>query len=190
VSPNEEWTRIKLHGVDTQRYIGKLDTLKRDLMTDNDGLDIPMKIRWLVPENLVQQRTRDGNIRASSVTFAVKDRGTAMHAIRKGLLLAGRCLKVESYLKAGPDAFCDHCSGWGHLSLNCGHRRIQAPPKCAHCSGSHLTATHKCNITGCAECNKKTGRICKHSASMLKCPNCMGKHSAKSDTCPKKEGGG
>jgi hypothetical protein len=187
VGPNEEWTRIKVHGVDTRRYIGKLDKLKKDLMTDNDGLDIPMSVRWLANELTVKQRTNVGSIRASSVAFAVKDRGTAIHAIRKGLFLAGRCLRAEPYLRASPDAFCDHCSGWGHLAVNCGSGTIQAPPRCAHCSRPHLTTAHTCNVLGCAECDKRPGRICKHSASTLKCPNCKGKHSAKSDMCPKKK---
>jgi hypothetical protein len=64
---------------------------------------------------------------------------------------------------------------------------MRSNPKCAHCSKDHLTTAHKCNIKDCAECNKKTGRICRNSAPTLKCPNCGEGHSAKSDSCSKKK---
>jgi hypothetical protein len=185
VDPTEEWTRIKVHGVDARRYVGRMDVLKRDLMTDNDGLDIPMQVRWLTDESTVRRRLEDGAIRASSVTFAVRDRASAVRATKRGLFLAGQTLTADLYLKAGPDAFCDHCSGWGHLLHACPSKA--EAPKCAHCALDHPTSRHRCNIKDCPECAKQPGRICGHTKSALRCPNCEGRHSAKDDACPAKK---
>jgi hypothetical protein len=100
VEPTEEWTRIKVHGVDARRYVAQLESLKRNLMTDNDGLEIPMQIGWLTGESTVRRRLDEGTTRASSVTFAVRDRAISLQATRRGLLLAGQSLKAELYLRS------------------------------------------------------------------------------------------
>jgi hypothetical protein len=186
VDPTEEWTRLKVHGVDARRYLGRMDALKRELMTDNDGLDIPMQIRWLTDESTVRRRLEDGAIRASSITFAVKDRASAIRATKRGLFLSGQTLTADLFLKAGPGAFCSHCSGWGHLEHGCPAKKAKEPPQCAYCEERHLTSTHTCNVLGCEECRRQPGRVCKHTKSALRCPNCGGNHAATDNACSHK----
>ncbi|KAA8893043.1 hypothetical protein FN846DRAFT_914547 [Sphaerosporella brunnea] len=45
VTPTEDWTHVKVHRVDAKSYVGRMEALKRDLMTDNDGLVTPVQIR-------------------------------------------------------------------------------------------------------------------------------------------------
>ena len=76
ISANETWRRVKIHGVPLNRYLGKgthgLEKLREEIEAENEGVEIPMQIRWLgrVPD--IKQRSVEGAIRGSSVTFVVR----------------------------------------------------------------------------------------------------------------------
>lgn len=76
ITAYETWHRVKIYGVPLNRYLGKgthgLEKLREEIEAENEGVEIPMQIRWLgrVPD--IKQRSVEGAIRGSSVTFVVR----------------------------------------------------------------------------------------------------------------------
>jgi len=185
MTPNETWTRLKLHGVRLSRYYtpeehneggGGLDRLREDLKNAFPHLDMPLEPRWLLrPDKL---RSRASMVSHSSVVITLRSEKDAEEMRRTGLWLYGRHHTVEKYIPSGPDAFCDICCGWGHSAYRC---ERGATPSCLLCGEDHLTKAHRCLEEGCQQ---KIGTACRHLKR--KCCNCGGAHTAKSNECPKK----
>ena len=183
ITANKTWKRLKIHGVPLERYLGKgtfgLNKLWAEIESENEGVEIPMEMRWLGRVPTIKERYHAQQIWGSSVTFVVRCQGTAERLIKSGLRVLGKQYQVEAFIEARPDTICGACSGWGHGEHNCAFFET---PKCALCTGPHRTDSHWCSTVGC---RAGIGLVCIHLIS--KCPNCKGPHGAKSDQCPKKQ---
>ena len=150
ITANETWCRVKIHGVSLNRYLGRgthgLEKLREEIEAENDGVEIPMQIRWLgrVPD--IKERAVADGIRGSSVTFVVRSQLMADKIIKNGVRAAGRHYQVETFVEVRPDSICSSCSGWGHGEHNCAS---PTTPRCALCAGQHKTADHECTVNEC-----------------------------------------
>jgi len=183
IETNELWERVKMHGVNFDRYLGKktgggLEKLRQELQAENEGVVLPLAINWIGGLKDVQKKKAEGK-KASSVVFAVKGSKMAEKVLKGGLRAAGVKYDVERFVNAGPDSFCGVCSRWGHVDAKCGSLKM---PACMLCAGRHLTKDHKCNVVGC---KANAGQNCTHNVD--KCVNCKGNHLAKANCCVKKQ---
>jgi len=183
IETNELWERVKMHGVNFDRYLGKktgggLEKLRQELQAENEGVVLPLAINWIGGPKDVQKKKAEGK-KASSVVFAVKGSKMAEKVLKGGLRAAGVKYDVEKFVNAGPDSFCGVCSRWGHVDAKCGSLKM---PACMLCAGRHLTKDHKCNVVGC---KANAGQNCAHNVD--KCVNCKGNHIAKANCCVKKQ---
>jgi len=183
IETNELWERVKMHGVNFDRYLGKktgggLEKLRQELQAENEGVVLPLAINWIGGPKDVQKKKAEGKI-ASSVVFAVKGSKMAEKVLKGGLRAAGVKYDVEKFVNAGPDSFCGVCSRWGHVDAKCGSLKM---PACMLCAGRHLTKDHKCNVV---RCKANAGQNCTHNVD--KCVNCKGNHIAKANVCVKKQ---
>ena len=156
-----------------------LNKLRAEIESENEGVEIPMEMRWLgrVPD--IKQRFKNAEVRGASVTFVVRGQQMADRIIRGGLRVLGKHYKAEAFIEVRPDSICGACSGWGHGEHNCAFPQM---PRCALCAQQHRTADHKCTAEGC---KAPMGAVCIHLVA--KCPNCKGPHGARSDSCPRKK---
>jgi len=183
IKTNELWERVKMHGVNFDRYLGKktgggLEKLRQELQAENEGVVLPLAIDWIGGPKDVQKKKAEGK-KASSVVFAVKGSKMAEKVLKGGLRAAGVKYDVERFVNAGPDSFCGVCSRWGQVDVKCGSLKM---PACMLCGGRHLTKDHKCNVVGC---KANAGQNCTHNVD--KCVNCKGNHIAKANCCVKKQ---
>jgi len=183
IETNELWERVKMHGVNFDRYLGKktgggLEKLRQELQAENEGVVLPLAINWIGGPKDVQKKKAEGK-KASSVVFVVKGSKMAEKVLKGGLRAAGVKYDVEKFVNAGPDSFCGVCSRWGHVEAKCGSLKMLA---CMLGAGRHLTKDHKCNVVGC---KANTGQNCTHNVD--KCVNCKGNHIAKANCCVKKQ---
>jgi len=183
IETNELWERVKMHGVNFDRYLGKktgggLEKLRQELQAENEGVVLPLAINWIGGPKDVQKKKAEGK-KASTVVFAVKGSKMAEKVLKGGLRAAGVKYDVEKFMNAGPDSFCGVCSRWGHVEAKCGSLKM---PACMLCTGRHLTKDHKCNVVGC---KANAGQNCTHNVD--KCINCKGNHIAKANCCVKKQ---
>jgi len=183
IETNELWERVKMHGVNFDRYLGKktgggLEKLRHELQAENEGVVLPLAINWIGGPKDVQKKKAEGK-KAYLVVFAVKGSKMAEKVLKGGLRAAGVEYDVEKFMNAGPDSFCGVCSRWGHVDAKCGSLKM---PACMLCVGKHLTKDHKCNVVGC---KANAGQNCTHNVD--KCVNCKGNHIAKANCCVKKQ---
>jgi len=183
IETNELWERVKMHGINFDRYLGKktaggLEKLRPELQAQNEGVVLPLTINWIGGPKDVQKKKAEGK-KASSVVFAVKGSKMAEKVLKGGLRVAGVKYDVEKFMNAGPDSFCGVSSRWGHVEAKCGSLKM---PACMLCAGRHLTTDHKCNVVGC---KANAGQNCTHNVD--KCVNCKGNHIAKANCCAKKQ---
>jgi len=183
IETNELWEKVKMHGVNFDRYLGKrtgggLEKLRSELQAENEGVVLPLAISWIGGPKDVQKKKAEGK-KASSVVFAVKGSKMADKVLKGGLRAAGTKYEVERFATAGPDSFCGVCSRWGHVEAKCGALNM---PTCMLCAGRHLTKDHKCNVVGC---KANAGQNCTHNVD--KCVNCKGNHITKANVCVKKQ---
>jgi len=76
IETDELWERVKMHGVNFDRYLGKktgggLEKLRQELQAENEGVVLPLAINWIGGPKDVQKKKVEGK-KASSVVFAVK----------------------------------------------------------------------------------------------------------------------
>jgi len=183
IETSELWERVKMHGINFDRYLGKktgggLEKLRQELQAENEGVVLPLAISWIGGPKDVYKKKVEGK-KASSVVFVVKGSKMAEKVLKGGLRAAGVKYDVEKFMTAGPDSFCGICSRWGHVEAKCGALKM---PACMLCAGRHLTKDHKCNVVGC---NANAGQNCTHNVD--KCVNCKGNHIAKANVCVKKQ---
>jgi len=183
IETNELWERVKMHGINFDRYLekktgGGLEKLRSELQAENEGVVLPLAISWIGGPKDVQKKKVEGK-KASSVVFAVKGSKMAEKVLKGGLRAAGVKYDVERFMTAGLDSFCGVYSRWGHVEAKCGALKM---PACMLCAGRHLTKDHKCNVVGC---KANAGQNCTHNVN--KCINCKGNHIAKANVCVKKQ---
>jgi hypothetical protein len=184
VESNETWAKVKIHGVSLERYMTEtgpegLQILREEIEAENPGVVIPTAPRWVGSVNRIMERWGQGEIRGSTVTFAIQDKRIAERLLATGLRAAGLRYKVERYAIEGPDAICANCSVWGHIAEKC-----DAPARCMYCAEDHPASQHHCLIPTCTE-PKGPGHLCKYNKE--KCANCGDKHIAQSGKCPDKQ---
>jgi hypothetical protein len=136
IETNEIWERVKMHGVNFDRYLGKktgggLEKLRQELQAENEGVVLPLAISCIGGPKDVQKKKGEGK-KASSVVFAVKGSKMAQKVLKGGLGAAGVKYDVEKFVTAGPDSFCRVCSRWGHVDAKCGALKM---PACMLCAG-------------------------------------------------------
>ena len=60
ITSNETWKRVKIHGVPLFLYMGKgtngLNKLREEIEVENEGVEIPMEIRWLGRVSTIRDR--------------------------------------------------------------------------------------------------------------------------------------
>jgi len=179
IETNERWEKVKMHGVNFDRYVGKkmgggLENLRQELQAENEGVALPLAINWIGGPKDVQKKKSEGK-KASTVVFAVKGSKMAEKVLTGGLRVAGGKHDAEKFVNAGPDSFCAVCSRWGHVEVKCGSLKI---PVCMLCARRHLTKDYKCNVV---RCKANAGQNCTHNVD--KCINCKGDHIAKANCC-------
>ena len=113
IETNELWEKVKMHGVNFDRYLGKktgggLEKLRSELQAENEGVVLPLAISWIGGPKDVQKKKSEGK-KASSVVFAVKGSKMAEKVLKGGLRAAGVKYDVERFMTAGPDSFCGVC---------------------------------------------------------------------------------
>jgi hypothetical protein len=183
IETNEVWERVKMHGVNFDRYLGKktgggLEKLRQELQAENKGVVLPLAISWIGGPKDVQKKKGEGK-KSSSVVFAVKGSNMAEKVLTGGLRAAGVKYDVEKFVTAGPDSFCGVCNRWGHVEAKCGSLKM---PACMFYAGRHLTKDHKCHVVGWKAI---AGQNCTHNVD--KCVNFKGNHIAKANVCIKKQ---
>jgi hypothetical protein len=183
IETNELWERVKMHGVNFDRYLGKkmgggLEKLRQKFQAENEGVVLPLAISLIGGPKDVQKKMGEGRW-ASTVVLAVKGSKMAEKVLKGGLWAAGVKYDVERCITARPDSFCRVCSRWGHVEVKCGALKM---PACMLCAGQHLTKDHKYNVVGC---KANAEQNCTHTVD--KCVNCKGVHIAKANVCVKKQ---
>ena len=135
VELNEIWKRVKIHGIPLARYVGKgthgTEKLREEIEAENEGVTIPLVVRWLGKLADIKARAMRGEISASSITFVVRGEGVANRLIKNGLRIIGKIYQVEAYEEARPDAMCRTCCGWGHVEAQCAPAK--KPKMCPLC---------------------------------------------------------
>ena len=179
IETNELQERMKIHGVNFNRYLGKktggeLEKSRQELHAGNKGEVLPLAINWIGGLIDVQKKKVEGK-KELSVVFAVMGSKMAKRVLKGALWAAGVKYDVEKFMNAGPDSFCGVCSRWGHVEQKCGALKM---PACMLCEGRHLTKDHKCNVVGC---KANAGQNCTHNVD--KCVNCKGNPITKADWC-------
>ena len=150
--------------------------MRDEIHAENDGVAVPVPVRWLAAPHSIKQRRQDREISALSVIFVVKGSKVARRLVMEDIKEVGVWYKVEPFTNAGPDSRCEHCWGWGHIESKC-----SGMPVCGDSSGPHHTSNHKCNIVWCTA---KQGALCGHTQE--KCPNSRRNHIAFSSRWAKK----
>jgi hypothetical protein len=180
VEEDESWERLKVHAVPLVRYMGKgtegLEKMGDKIHVEDEGVEIPVQVRWLANPHSIRDRRQKGEISASSVAFVVKWDKLAWRLIKEGIKGVGVWYRVKPFMNVGPDSRSEHWCGWGHIEIECSGKRAYG-----YCSGPHRTSTHKCNVIGCSA---NQGTLCSHMQE--KYPNCKGNHIAFSSRCAKK----
>ncbi|TGZ77127.1 hypothetical protein EX30DRAFT_293056, partial [Ascodesmis nigricans] len=180
---NESWHKLKLHAVCLERYYhaekegdilpAGLTKMKEDILNANPELDMPLPPRWLLhPEKLSEKAKKNA---CSTVIITLRSEQDAERVRKEGIWFYGKQHPADKYVPAGPDAFCENCSGWGHAKHRC---EKAGEPTCLLCGGGHRSTDHQCPEK---DCKAGRGRGCRHMTK--KCCNCGGTHSAKSDEC-------
>ena len=66
ITSNETWKWVKIHGVTLFLYMGKgtngLNKLREEIEAENEGVEIPMEMRWLGRVPTIQERVRTEGI--------------------------------------------------------------------------------------------------------------------------------
>jgi len=93
IETSELWERVKMHGVNFDRYLGKKtgggpEKLRLELQAENEGVVWPLTISRIGGPKDVQ-KTKSKGKKASSVVFAVKGSKMAEKVLKGGLRVAG-----------------------------------------------------------------------------------------------------
>jgi hypothetical protein len=93
VEENESWERLKVHAVPLVRYMAKgtegMQTMRDEIHAENEGVVIPVQVRWLANPHSIRDRRQRGEISASSVVFVVKGDKVARRLIKDDIKAAG-----------------------------------------------------------------------------------------------------
>jgi hypothetical protein len=113
VEENETWERLKIHAVPLVWYMGRsterLRKMREEFEAENEGVAIPVDVRWLANPRTIRERMQNGEIAASSVVFVVKGNKVAQGLVKMSFKAAGVGNRVETYTNAGPDSRCELC---------------------------------------------------------------------------------
>ncbi|OJD09433.1 hypothetical protein ACJ73_10319, partial [Blastomyces percursus] len=175
VELNEQWHRVKVHGVSVDRYGTRAAglTLAREEIEMGTDYRLMRNPTWLRPLEAV----RDQELHFSTIVITVKGLSDARRLIADGLRFGDTRHHTSPYYEVGKDSVCPRCCGIGHRNFRaCGDR----PMCCLICAGPHGAAQHACEVVGCGA---RQQRPCVDSP--VKCANCGGGHQADSAGCPR-----
>ncbi|TGZ76748.1 hypothetical protein EX30DRAFT_375220, partial [Ascodesmis nigricans] len=123
-----------LHGVSLERYYQPIENkeglkkLKEDIKNAYPTIDMPTNPKWLLRAEKLEERSH--TVAHSFVIITLRNKKDAEWICRRGLWIYGKHHSADKFLSAGPDAFCETCSGWGHAA----HRSERATkPACMLC---------------------------------------------------------
>ena len=167
----EQWFRVRIHGVNTQRYRSLGLGLAREEIELGTGLQLKRDPIWLIRQERLANRPW------STIVITVGSLDEARKIISNGLRFGGQRHEATQYWEIGPDSICPRCAGIGHSSYK-GCK--ESPPKCYICAGPHEGLEHACIVTNC---QAKIGAACVHLPT--KCANCGGGHQALNKACPR-----
>ena len=168
VQPTENWTKLKVHGVSLNRYLGNLELAKEEIEIQSQAR-LPLLPRWLKSPSVLLE----GGNQKSTLVVTIRDRQLVEKALQAGLYFGGNQYITEKYWESGRGQICPRCCKFGHFE------GCTDMVKCYLCGGHHLAKDHLCPVNNCG---KRTP--CSHLP--LKCTNCLGKHYTTSVKCPKK----
>jgi hypothetical protein len=120
---DEFWERFMIHAVPLMRYMGQgTEGLKKmwdEIDAKNEGVIVPVQVRWLASLHSIKERWHNGETSALSVVFVVKGSMLVRRLVKEGFNAAGVWYRVEPFTNAGPDSRCKHCWRWGHIENKC-----------------------------------------------------------------------
>jgi hypothetical protein len=78
IEKNETWERVKMHGINFDQYMAKrsggLKKLREEIHAENEGVIIPMAIRWMGRVADMKDKKKNGEKQASSVVLLSRGR--------------------------------------------------------------------------------------------------------------------
>jgi hypothetical protein len=90
------WVKLKIHGVPLARYSSEgVDKLGREIEAENEGVNIPIAVRWMGYFARLKERRIDEGLQSSSAVIIVKGLEIASNLIKKGLRAVGVWYMVE-----------------------------------------------------------------------------------------------
>lgn len=132
------WDRLKIHTVPLVRNMRKgtegLQNMRQENLAENEGVTIPVLVRWLSNPQTIRESTQRREIMTLSVVFVVRGKVVAQRIANKGVTAAGVRYKVEQYMNLGPIAFVSSGVDGGTSRANAAiiARNVATAPDCTH----------------------------------------------------------
>jgi len=148
---NAMWFPLQLRHFSCQK-------MRNEIHAENEGVVIPVQVRWLPNRHSNTDRRQCREISALSVVFVVKGGMVAWILIKGAIEAAGVWYPVEPITNACPESRYEHWCRWSNLETKCSGK-----PACSYNSGLHRTGTHKCSVVGCSA---NQGSLSGHSEAL------------------------
>jgi hypothetical protein len=93
VEVNDSWERLKIHTLPLVKDKGKgtegLQKMRDEIHTENEGVTVPVQVRWLASPHSINERRQMGEISALSAVFVVMGCQVARRLVKEGIKAAG-----------------------------------------------------------------------------------------------------
>jgi hypothetical protein len=87
IEKNTTWERVNMKGVNFDQYMAKrsggLGKLRKEIHTENEGVVVPMAIRWMGTVADIKEMKRNGEKQASSIVFTISGKKMAQRCWKK-----------------------------------------------------------------------------------------------------------
>jgi hypothetical protein len=159
---HEKWSKFLVRDVPAW-MLG--EDIRPDIESKYPGLKLAQALGWLVP-----RERREGRPNATILPALLGEVEIEQFGNRR-LWIGNQSCKVDIYYKFAEYTQCPRCMGFGHPKQKC-----KETPRCAVCTGKHLTSDHKCQTAGCRQ-----GPTCSHPS--IECANRGTNHKATDRGC-------
>jgi hypothetical protein len=159
---HEKWSKFLVR--DVPAWMSGED-IRADIESKYLGLKLAQAPGWLVPPE-----RREGRPNATILLALLGEVEIEQFGNRR-LWIGNQSCKVDIYYEFAEYTQCPRCMGCGHPKQKC-----KETPRCAVCSGKHLTSEHICQTEGCHQ-----GPTCSHPP--IQCANCGTNHKATDRAC-------